>query len=187
MDKLKVIGISGSLRAKSRNTALLKTAAELAKDFMDITLYDIGNVPLYNFDEEVLEIPESVKKFKSAIAGSDAILFSFPEYNASIPGVLKNAIDWASRPESPLNGIPCAIIGSSPGLSGTARAQAHFRNIASAVNMICMNKPEIQVRKINELLDENYSLNDPVTLEHLKLFLKSFESWILQFIKIKQL
>ncbi|HQY21113.1 MAG TPA: NADPH-dependent FMN reductase [Ignavibacteria bacterium] len=181
MNKLKVIGISGSLRENSFNTALLKNAKELSKEFMDIRIYDISKIPFYNHDLEKNGIPDEVEKFKSAIDESDALLFVLPEYNASVTGVIKNAIDWASRKVSPLFEKPCAIMGASGGLSGTAGAQAHFRHIAVSVNMICMNRPAIQIRKSSTIFDENLLIKDETTLEHLDKYMKAFESWILNF------
>ena len=185
MDKIKVLGISGSLRADSFNTALLKSAIELSKEYLNIDIYDISRIPLYNHDHEKKGIPESVIEFKSAIASSDSLLFALPEYNSSVTGVLKNAIDWASRAESPLNDKPCAIMGASGGLSGTAVAQSHFRQIASSVNLICMNVPKLQLRKSKSLFDENNILTDQSTLEHLDKFLKAFREWTLNFINTK--
>ncbi|MFZ1322494.1 MAG: NADPH-dependent FMN reductase [Ignavibacteria bacterium] len=181
MNKLKVLGISGSLREKSFNTALIKNASEQSKEFLDITIYDISKIPFYNHDLEKNGIPDEVKKFKSAIAESDALLFALPEYNASVTGVIKNAIDWASRSVSPLFEKPIAIMGASGGLSGTAGAQAHFRHIAVSVNMLCMNKPAIQIRKSSTIFDENLLIKDEATNELLDKFVKAFESWILKF------
>ncbi|MBK8982327.1 MAG: NAD(P)H-dependent oxidoreductase [Ignavibacteria bacterium] len=185
MNKIKVLGISGSLRESSFNTALLKSSIEHSKKYLNIDIYDISRIPLYNHDIEKKGIPESVIKFKSAIASSDSLLFALPEYNSSVTGVLKNAIDWASRAESPLNGKPCAIMGASGGLSGTAGAQSHFRQIASSVNMICMNVPKFQMRRSKSLFDENNILTDQTTIEHLNKFLKAFEDWTLNCINKK--
>jgi len=186
MDKIKVLGISGSLRADSYNTALLKSSVELSKEYMDIEIYDISRIPLYNHDHEKIKIPESVIEFKSAIESCDSLLFALPEYNSSVTGVLKNAIDWASRAESPLNGKPCAIMGASGGLSGTAGAQLHFRNIASSVNLFCMNAPKLQLRRSKSLFNENNVLTDQSTVEHLIKFLKAFEEWTLKFMNKKK-
>lgn len=181
MNRLKIIGISGSLRENSFNTALLKNAKELSKEYMDITIYDIIKIPFYNHDLEKKGIPDEVEKFKSAISECDALLFALPEYNASVSGVIKNAIDWASRSVSPLIEKPCAIMGASGGLSGTAGAQAHFRHIAVSVNMICLNRPAIQIRKSSTIFDENLLIKDEATIELLAKFMKAFESWILNF------
>lgn len=181
MNKLKVIGISGSLREKSFNTALLKNAKEHSKEYMDIEVYDISKIPYYNHDVEKEGIPVEVENLKSEIAESDALLFALPEYNASVSGVIKNTIDWASRSDSPLFEKPCAIMGASGGLSGTAGAQAHFRHIAVSVNMICMNRPAIQIRRSSTIIDENLFIKDEATIELLQKFIKTFESWILKF------
>ncbi len=127
---IKVFGIAGSLRAGSSNKALLRAAAELAPEGMEIRLFErLAEVPLYNEDVEKAGEPESVAALKGAIREADALLFATPEYNYGVPGVLKNAIDWASRPprNSVLNGKPAAIMGATPGTSGTARAQLALR------------------------------------------------------------
>ena len=112
---VKILGISGSLRTASYNTGLLHAAVNVAPPEMEITLFDLSPLPLYNADNDVDRKPEPVNRFKTAIAAADALLIATPEYNYSVPGVLKNAIDWASRggKESPLNGKPLAIFGTS--------------------------------------------------------------------------
>jgi len=181
LNKLKVIGISGSIRKRSYNTALIKNAADISKEYMDIELYDISNLPFYNNDQEKEGMPEEVEKFRSALTVTDALLFALPEYNASVSGILKNAIEWASRSVSPLSEKPCAIMGASGGLSGTAGAQTYFRNIAVSVNMYCMNKPTLQIRKCSSVFDDYLVIKDEATFEQLNKFMKAFENWILKF------
>lgn len=177
---MKILGISGSLRVKSHNTALLKAAQELKPENMEIEIYSIGDLPLYNGDIEKEGFPDSVKRFKDEIMNSDAILFATPEYNYSVTGVLKNAIDWASRPpsESPLKKKPCAILGVSGGMSGTIRSQMHLRQIAAHNEMIVMNKPELYVSFGGKKFDEKGELTDEATREQLIKFLYSFEEMI---------
>ena len=122
--QLKVLGISGSLRAKSFNSGALRAAQELVPEGMSIDIADISGVPLYNGDVEADGMPEAVVRLRDQIREADGLLIVTPEYNYSIPGVLKNAIDWASRPpDQPFDAKPMAIMGASPGGSGTMRCQ----------------------------------------------------------------
>ncbi len=186
-DKIKVLGIPGSLRKDSYNLALLNAAVELKPENMDIMLFMLHDIPLYNEDVERNGVPEPVIKFKNALAESDGLLIATPEYNYSIPGVLKNAIDWASRPpaNSPLNNMPLGIMGSSGGMSGTAKAQHHLRQVAVFTNMHAMNKPEMQITKEAEKF-KNGILTDEASRIHLEKFMKAFEQWILIFKNLKQ-
>jgi len=131
---MKILGFAGSLRAASYNKALLRAARELAPEGMEIEIFDIGGIPLYNEDVERAGVPAAVEEFRAAIRAADALLIAVPEYNHGVPGVLKNAIDWASRPprESALAGKPAALLGASPGQTGTARAQTQMRADADA-------------------------------------------------------
>ena len=186
-EKIKVLGIPGSLRKDSYNLALLNAAIELKPENMDITVFMLHDIPFYNEDVERNSVPEPVIRFKNALAESDGLLIATPEYNYSIPGVLKNAIDWASRPpaNSPLNNIPLGIMGSSGGMSGTAKAQHHLRQVAVFTNMHAMNKPEMQVTKEAEKFKDG-RLTDEATRVHLEKYMKAFEQWILIFKNIKQ-
>lgn len=177
---MKILGISGSLRDKSHNTALLKAAQELQPENMEIEIYSLKDLPLYNSDLEKPEFPESVLRFKEKISEADALLIAAPEYNYSFTGVLKNAIDWASRPpaESPLRKKPYALMGVSGGTSGTIRSQMHFRQVATHLDMKSLNKPEVYVQFGGKKFDENGNLIDEATREHLKKFLHAFEELI---------
>ncbi len=148
---IRVLGFSGSLRKGLYNTALLRAASELLPEGMTLGIFDLSPIPLYNGDVEVAGAPESVQNFKARIAAADALLIATPEYNYSIPGVLKNAIDWASRPpkDSPLNGKPLAMMGAG-GLLGTVRAQMHLRDILLHNNVLVLNKPEVYVARAAE-------------------------------------
>jgi len=132
---MKILAISGSLRSASHNTSLLRAAQELAPEGVELELWDgLKAVPPYDEDDEVAGAPAVVELF-DAIAGADAILFATPEYNSSIPGQLKNAVDWASRPRAtaPLRNVPVAVVGASTGLFGAVWAQAELRKaLASA-------------------------------------------------------
>ena len=141
---MKILGISGSLRKESSNTRLLRAAQELAPDGVTIDILDISHLPFYNDDVRVAGYPPTVVAMREAIRAADALLVSTPEYNYSVPGVLKNAIDWGSRPpDQPFAGKPLGIMGASGGLGGTVRAQHHLRQIAVFVDLIAMNKPEV--------------------------------------------
>jgi chromate reductase, NAD(P)H dehydrogenase (quinone) len=130
---MRVLGIPGSLRAASYNRSLLRAAQELAPAGMEIELFELADIPLYNADVEAQGDPDAVANFKRAIADADALLIATPEYNRGVPGVLKNAIDWASRPPfaSPLSYKVVALMGASTGVSGTARAQGQLRDALS--------------------------------------------------------
>ena len=162
---IEVVGISGSLREKSYNALLLQAAMELAPQGMRIRTASV-DLPLFNEDIEQ-DKPESVVQLRSQIASADAVLIVTPEYNYSVPGVLKNAIDWVSRPpDQPFNMKPVAIMGASPGRIGTARAQYHLRQIMVCLNAAVLNKPEVMVGGVMKLFDDNGRLTDDSTREH---------------------
>jgi chromate reductase len=175
---LKVLGISGSLRKGSFNTGLLRTALELAPEGMTIDIADIRDIPVYDEDVRAKGFPESVEKFRAAILAADALLIATPEYNYSIPGVLKNAIDWASRPPShPFAGKPLAIMGASGGMGGTMRAQYHLRQVAVFLDLHLMNKPEIFVRSAQKLFDADGKLTDADTRKVIGDQLVALAAW----------
>jgi chromate reductase, NAD(P)H dehydrogenase (quinone) len=174
-----VLGFSGSLRKGSYNTALLRAAIELLPDGMTIETFDLAPIPLFNQDiAESDAIPQSIRLFKSRIAFADALLIATPEYNYSIPGVLKNAIDWASRPanESPLNGKPLAIMGAG-GMMGTSRAQYHLRQVAVFTNMFPLNKPEVTVPMAQQKFDAQGNLTDDLTRSFVRQLLEALFVW----------
>lgn len=155
---MRVLGISGSLRKGSFNSALLRAAIAIAeKEQLPITfdVADLRPIPLYDDDLRVAHgFPEAVAKLRESIQKADALLFVTPEYNFSLPGVLKNAIDWASRPpQQPFAGKAFAVMGASGGMSGTMRAQYHLRQVAVFLDMHPLNKPEIFVRNAKDLFD----------------------------------
>lgn len=175
---LKVIGIAGSLRAGSFNRALLRAAVSLAPEGMTIEIAEIDGIPPFNEDVEKKGMPQVVADLRHRIAAADALLFAVPEYNHSVSGVLKNAIDWLSRgDDQPLKGKPCAIMGASNGAIGTARAQAHFRDLSVAVDMPVMPKPEVLVAKAQEKVNERLELVDEPTRRHIRGLLVALESW----------
>jgi chromate reductase len=180
---IKVVGISGSLRKGSHNTGLLQAAVELQPHGMEIQLFDLSSLPFYNADIDGENKPESVNRFKTTLARADAMLITTPEYSYSVPGVLKNAIDWASRggKESPLNGKPLAIFGAG-GVMGTVRAQLHLRQIALFNGMYVLPKPELYVANSVEKFDPSGLLTDKPTRERVRKLLEEFLQWTLRFI-----
>ena len=175
---MKVLGISGSLRKASFNTALLRAAKELAPAGMTIEEYSLADIPLYNDDVRVAGYPEPVRLFREAIAAADALLIATPEYNYSVPGVLKNAIDWASRPPTPpLGQKPLAIMSTATGMLGGARAQYHLRQIAVFVDLLPLNKPECIVPKAAEKFDAELRLTDETTRATVVALLEALAKW----------
>ena len=176
---LTFLGIAGSLRRGSYNRGLIRAASELAPAGARVVSYDLIDLPLYNGDVEAEGDPEPVAAFKRAIAAADALLIASPEYNHCIPGVLKNAIDWASRPAraSVLTGKPVAIMGASTGPGGTARAQAHLRDGLAYTNGFVLPLPEVLVPLAAEKFDDASVLVDPVTREEVRDLLVSLAAW----------
>jgi len=182
-EKIKVLGIAGSLRKGSYNRALLRAAQEVAPHDMEIKIFDnqtLKRIPTYNEDVRTLGEPETVEIMKREIDHVDALLFAIPEYNYSMSGVLKNAIDWVSRPpnESPLDGKPIAIMGASVGLSGTTRAQMHFRQLCVFTNMLPLNKPQVMVPRAADKFSSDGILKDEDTRDHVRLLTKALLEWI---------
>jgi chromate reductase len=157
---LRILGIPGSLRKASWNKALLRAATSLAPEGASIEIFELDGIPPFNQDDE-RNPPARVAELKSKAKAADAILFVTPEYNYSIPGVLKNAIDWASRPygDSAWSGKPVAIMGASGGNIGTARAQYHLRQTFVFLDMDAVNQPEVMLNATKSL-DEKGNLTD---------------------------
>jgi chromate reductase len=178
-DRLRVLGISGSLRKGSYNTALLRAAIALAPEGMTIEAFDIREVPPYDEDVRSRGFPAPVERLRAAIAAADGLLLVTPEYNFSVPGVLKNAIDWASRPPSqPFADKPLAIMGASGGLGGTMRAQYHLRQIAVFLDMHVLNKPEVFVRSSADKFASDGALTDEPTRKIVAEQLVAFDAWV---------
>jgi chromate reductase, NAD(P)H dehydrogenase (quinone) len=176
-----VLGIAGSLRTGSYNAAALRAARDLAPEGMIVEAAEIGDVPLYDEDVRAQGFPAPVQRLRNRIADADALLFVTPEYNFSVPGVLKNAIDWASRPpDQPFNDKPTAIMGAGPGLFGTARAQYHLRQILGGLNAQLLNKPEVMIREAKARFDEAGNLTDEGTREHVRKLLEALAAWTLR-------
>ncbi len=151
-EKIRVLALAGSFRSGSLNQALIRAACELAPDHVRIHDYDLRTVPFYDGDLEAAGDPEEVAALKGAIARADALLIATPEYNGSVPAVLKNAIDWASRrpPDSPLRGKPAAVMGASPSRGGTRRAQSHLREILDRAGVDVIGEPSLYLARAFE-------------------------------------
>ncbi len=147
-----ILALAGSFRQGSLNQALIHAARELAPDHVRIDDFDLRAVPFYDGDLEEAGDPAKVVTLKSAIADSDALLIATPEYNGSIPAVLKNAIDWASRrpPDSPLRDKPAAVMGASPSRGGTKRAQAHLREVLDRAGVIVIGEPSLYLARAHD-------------------------------------
>jgi chromate reductase len=173
-----VLGFAGSLRRASTNRGLLRAAGEVLPEDMTLEVFDLSPIPLYNADVETAGMPESVTLFKQRLAAADAVLIATPEYNYSIPGVLKNAIDWASRPpqDCPLVGKPLAIMGAG-GSFGTVRSQLALRQVAFFINMLTLNKPEVMVQRNWEKFDTEGDLTDEATREQVRGLLGALARW----------
>lgn len=177
MEKHKLVAISGSLRKASFNTALLHSIVELAKQQFDIDIASI-ELPLFNDDLIDPNEPEDVALFKQAVREADGLLVVTPEYNHSIPGVLKNAIDWLSiEPGTPLRGKPVMIVGASPGILGTARCQIHLRQVFATNRANILPGNEIFITHCKEKIGET-GLHDEKSIRHIERTLSEYYKWI---------
>ncbi len=178
MENLKILGIAGSLRRDSYNRALLRAAGGLVPPDVRLETFDLNGIPTFNADLEAA-MPAAVSDFKARIRAADAILFVTPEYNYSVPGVLKNAIDWASRPtaDSAWEGKPAAMMSASTSMLGGARAQYHLRQTMVFLNMYPVNRPEVMVTFAAQKFDENGNLIDAKAKELIGNLLKTLADW----------
>ena len=181
--QIHLVGISGSLRKGSLNTSLLNAVKELLPEGVSMEIATIAGIPLYNADQDlpaVDERPEAVSRFRDALAKADGIVIVSPEYNYSIPGGLKNAIDWASRgKDSPIVGKAVALMGATPGLWGTVRMQQAFLPVFQYLDMKPANKPEILVAQANKKFDDNGKLTDETTRGLVRQKLETLKELIL--------
>ncbi|HEY8562581.1 MAG TPA: NAD(P)H-dependent oxidoreductase [Pyrinomonadaceae bacterium] len=173
-DTVKILGIAGSLRRESYNRSALRAAIELAPEDARIEPFELNEIPVFNQDDEYAPHP-SVTEFKRRIREADGILIVTPEYNYSIPGVLKNAIDWSSRPygDNAWDGKPVAVMGASVGIFGTARAQYHLRQTFINLNVQTLNQPEVMIGSAHERFDEQGNLKDETTKKLIGQLLQS--------------
>jgi chromate reductase len=175
------MGIAGSLRRGSYNRGLINAALELAPPLLTIVPFPLGEIPLYDADYDADHLrPPEVARLKQTVAESDALLIATPEYNHSVPGVLQNAIDWASRPglKSPLAGKPVGIIGASAGAVGTARAQQQLKLVLMSTLALVMPHPGVLVSKSADKFDASGALVHEPTRQFLAKFLTDLEAWV---------
>jgi chromate reductase len=176
--KIRILGFAGSLRKGSYNKMALKVAAKLVPRDAEVEIFDLEGMPTFNQDLEQNPGPKVVE-FKEKIRRADAILIVTPEYNYSIPGVLKNAIDCASRPygDNAFEGKPVAVMGTSTGMLGTARAQYHLRQCFVFLNMLPINTPEVMIPYAQAKFDENGNLKNAEEKERIRNLLQTLVDW----------
>ena len=177
-NRIRVLGISGSGRKGSYNTALLEAARELAPSGIVLETFDISSLPLYTQDLEA-NLPPRVVQFKRKVREADAILFAAPEHNYTITAVMKNAIEWGNRPsnDNSWDNKPAAIMSASSGPRGGVRAQLHLRQILVDLNMFPINRPLLLVANEDDKFDEKMRLSDPQVRETLRNMLVRLEEW----------
>ena len=175
---VKILGFAGSLRKASYNRSLLRAALDLVPKDATLEIFDLEGIPPFNQDFEN-QPSERVKEFKSRIKAADAILIATPEYNYSIPGVLKNAIDSASRPygDNAFEHKPVAMMGASIGMGGSAKAQYHLRQCFVFLTCFALNQPEVMVPFAQDKIDEDGNLTDQKTKEKIRELLESLVAW----------
>jgi chromate reductase, NAD(P)H dehydrogenase (quinone) len=176
--EISVLGICGSLRRGSYNMAALRTAIELKPPGMTIEVADLSAIPLYNEDVRAQGFPPPVESLRRQIKAADALLFATPEYNYSMSGVLKNAIDWASRPpDQPFAGKPVAIIGAGAGMAGTARAQYDLRRSCVFLDMHPVNRPEVLIGQAQTKFDADGRFTDEAGRGFIRDLLVALANW----------
>jgi chromate reductase len=182
-DILDLVAISGSLRAASYNTALLRNLPELAPATMRFTIHSIAGIPVFDQDLETRGTPAAIRALHQAIRASDGLVIATPEYNHGVPGGLKNAIDWLSRGPMPhgLFGIPTAILGASDGMIGTARAQYALRQTLTTLNAPTLLYPQVLVSLVHQKIDAGGRLTDEPTREFIRKWLVEVERWMRRF------
>ena len=175
---IRILGIAGSLRRKSYNRAALRAAQQLAPEDAVIDIFELDGIPVFSEDDEG-QPPVKIVELKKRIREADAILFVTPEYNYSIPGGLKNAIDWASRPygDNAWNGKPVAVMGASVGTLGTARAQYHLRQVFVFLNMLAINQPEVMIANAGQNFDAEGNLTNERTKNSIRQLLANLVGW----------
>ena len=181
-DPLRVVAVAGSLRRSSYNRSLLRAAQGLRPAQLLLEIHHLDGIPLFNEDVERDEIPPAVAHLRDAVAGADGFLVATPEYNRGVPGVMKNAFDWLSRPagESVLEGKPAGIMGATPGSSGTAYAQSELRRLFAFTDTPVMMRPEVLVARAQKKFDAEGRLTDAPTRAVVTAFLEQFAAWIVR-------
>src|SRR5262249_32745140 len=178
---IKLLGISGSLRKHSYNSGALRAIPALLPDGMSFSMADLSSLPFYNADVEQSGLPDAVKRFRADVGAADALVFAVPEYNFSVPGVLKNAMEWLSRqPDPPAHGKPCSVFGPSISPLGTARGQFHFRHVCVSLNMMMVNVPHVDITSAKSKFDANSTLTDQPALDALHQLIAELKTLTLQ-------
>jgi chromate reductase len=181
MADLQILGISGSLRKASFNTAALRACAGLMPEGMKLTICEIGDLPMYNQDVFDAGIPAPVRRFEAELRAADGVLIASPEYNFSVPPVLKNAIDWVSKlPNQPWQDKPAAIFSASQGPMGGARVQYDLRKILGQLWCYILPKPEVFIGGVQAKIDAQGRITDETTRKFLADLLAGFKPWILR-------
>lgn len=180
---IRLVGISGSLRQASFNTALLNNVAQVLPDGVSLEVRTLHGIPLYNGDEEAAQgIPQAVAELKDAIAAADGVILATPEYNNGIPGVFKNAIDWASRPPRDssrvFKGRPFAIMGASPGGFGTILSQNHWLPVLRTLEVQLWTGGRLMVSRAGKTFDADGAISDPEMREQIRLYLAGFVDYL---------
>lgn len=178
---IKLLGISGSLRAQSYNSGALRAVTSILPDGMTFEVAELASIPFYNADVEQKGFPDAVRDFRARVAEADALIFAVPEYNFSLSGVLKNALEWLSRPpDPPVNGKACGVFGASVSPLGTARGQFHFRHVCVSLNMIAVNVPHVDIANAKTKFDTQSRLTDDASLAALRQLLVELKALALR-------
>ena len=173
MPSVHALAFAGSLRKESWNKKLLRLAIEAAREAgLEVREFDLSDVPLYNADVEAAGFPPAVEAFRRAVTEAAALIIATPEYNNSIPGVLKNAIDWASRPPNTLNGKVAAILGASPGNFGTVSAQHALRPVLVTLNVLTLPGPRVFIAKAAQAFESDGALKDAGAAEQVRALMR---------------
>jgi chromate reductase len=176
---LRVIGLSGSLRRGSYNTAALRAARKLAPSGMSIEIMSLAEVPLYNEDVKQVGFPPAVNDLRAAVRAADGVILATPEYNHSYSGVIKNAVDWISRPpDQPFQDKPLAIMAASPGFTGGVRGATHLKQCLGYLDAKLLATPEVLIAQAKERFDEAGELKDEATRQMMGKMLANFAAWI---------
>jgi chromate reductase, NAD(P)H dehydrogenase (quinone) len=172
-----LLGISGSLRKHSYNTAALRAVGSLLPRGMTFRIASLADLPFYNADVEQLGFPAAVQQFRKEVAAADALMFAVPEYNFSVSGILKNALEWLSRPPDPsASGKPCAMFGATVSPVGTARGQFHLRHICVSLNLIPVNSPHVDIANAKTKFDSEDRLTDQAAIDLMRQLIGELQS-----------
>jgi chromate reductase len=178
---LNLLGVSGSLRAHSYNSGALRAVSSVLPEGMTFAIASLGDLPFYNADVEQRGFPAAVERFRSDVAAADALIFAVPEYNFSVPGVLKNALEWLSRPPNPpAFGKPCAMFGASVSPLGSARGQFHLRHVCVSLNIIPVNTPHVDIANAKAKFDSEGRLTDQASIDLMRQLIAELRSLTLR-------